>query len=95
MPPSCSGRSCANDVDVPPAGLVYTQWLNDRGGIEADLTVCRLAETQFLVVTPATSQTRDFHWLRRHDRATSRHAHRRDSAGIAVLGVMGPNAEPC
>ena len=35
------GRVCANDVDVAPGRMVYTQWLNDRGGIEADLTVTR------------------------------------------------------
>ena len=37
-------RICANDVDVAPGRIVYTQWLNERGGIEADLTVTRLAE---------------------------------------------------
>ena len=35
-------RVCANDVDVAPGKMVYTQWLNERGGIEADLTVTRL-----------------------------------------------------
>ena len=33
---------CANDVDVEPGKMVYTQWLNDKGGIEADVTVTRL-----------------------------------------------------
>ena len=37
-------RVCANDVAVPVGRLVYTQWLNEAGGIEADLTVTRLAE---------------------------------------------------
>ena len=41
---ACSNRICANDVDVAPGRLVYTQWLNERGGIEADLTVTRLGE---------------------------------------------------
>ena len=37
-------RICANDVAVPPGRVVYTQWLNERGGIEADFTVTRLSE---------------------------------------------------
>jgi 4-methylaminobutanoate oxidase (formaldehyde-forming) len=43
-------RVCANDVDVGPGRIVYTQWLNERGGIEADLTVTRLSETAYLIV---------------------------------------------
>jgi 4-methylaminobutanoate oxidase (formaldehyde-forming) len=85
------GQVCSNDVDVEAGRLVYTQWLNERGGIESDLTVARLAEDQFMVVTAATSQTRDFHWLRRHigeQRVTVNDL----TSAYAVLGVMGPNA---
>ena len=57
---------CANNVSVPVGKVVYTQWLNERGGIEADLTVTRTAEEAFLVVTGASQQTRDLHWLRSH-----------------------------
>ena len=56
---------CANQVDVEPGRAVYTQWCNERGGIEADLTVTRLGEDEFLVVTAAASATRDEAWLRR------------------------------
>lgn len=59
-------RICANDVDVPAGRLVYTQWLNKNGGIEADLTVARLAEAEFLVVTSAAALVRDHAWLVRH-----------------------------
>ena len=45
----------AANIDVEPGRIVYTQWLNDRGGIEADLTVTRLADEQFLVVTGCRS----------------------------------------
>ena len=44
-------RVCANDVDVEPGQIVYTQWLNEFGGIEADLTVTRLDEHEFLVLS--------------------------------------------
>ena len=48
-------RISTNDVDVAPGRIVYTQWLNERGGIEADLTVTRLAEDRYLIVTGAAA----------------------------------------
>ncbi len=85
-------RICANDVAVPPGKVVYTQWLNERGGIEADLTVTRLAEDAFQVVTGAAVAGRDFNWLTRHIPGDA-HCIATDvtSAG-AVLGIMGPNS---
>jgi len=59
-------RVCANDVDRPVGTVVYTQLLNERAGIEADLTVTRLGEAQFRVVTSTASGGRDAAWLRRH-----------------------------
>ena len=60
------GRLCANDVDREPARAVYTQLLNARGGIEADLTVTRVAEDRFRVVTGTAFGGRDLAWIRRH-----------------------------
>ena len=83
---------CANQVDEVAGRTVYTQWLNERGGIEADLTVTRTAEDEFLVVTSATSQVRDFHWLQKHI-ADDTHAHLVDlTSAFAVLSIMGPRA---
>jgi len=59
-------RLCANDVDRPDGTVVYTQLLNHRAGIEADLTVTRLRHDHFRVVTSTASGTRDAAWLRRH-----------------------------
>lgn len=85
-------RICANNVDVPVGKLVYTQCLNERGGIEADVTVTRLAEDSYLFVTAATSQTRDLSWLRRNIRDGA-HVFIRDvTSGLPMLGLMGPNA---
>jgi 4-methylaminobutanoate oxidase (formaldehyde-forming) len=83
-------RICANDVDVAPGRIVYTQWLNDRAGIEADLTVTRLAEDAFLVVTAAAAARRDLAWLKRHlgDGTTVADM----TSAEAVLCVMGPNS---
>lgn len=85
-------RICANDVDVPVGKLVYTQCLNERGGIEADVTVTRLAEDSYLVVTSATSQTRDLTWLRRNTPDGAHVSIRDMTSGLPMLGVMGPKA---
>jgi glycine cleavage system aminomethyltransferase T/glycine/D-amino acid oxidase-like deaminating enzyme len=86
------GRICANDIDVPVGRLVYTQWLNERGGIEADLTVTRLSETSFLVVTGAAAQIRDFAWLRRHLPDDAQVFARDVTSGLAMLALMGPRS---
>ncbi|MBX6321092.1 MAG: FAD-dependent oxidoreductase, partial [Rhodospirillaceae bacterium] len=85
-------RISANDVAVPPGRTVYTQWLNERGGIEADLTVTRLGEESFLVVTAAASATRDLAWLRRHVPEGARCAVADVTGAEAVLSVMGPRS---
>ncbi len=80
-----------NDVDVPTGKLVYTQWCNDRGGIEADLTVTRLDEHEFMVVTGAGPQVRDFSWLKRH--IGDRFCTAADiTSGLPMLSLMGPNS---
>ena len=52
---------CANQMDVEIAQIVYTQWLNEEAGIEADVTVTRTAEQTFMVVGPCASERRDEH----------------------------------
>jgi 4-methylaminobutanoate oxidase (formaldehyde-forming) len=82
----------ANDLAVAPGKIVYTQWLNVRGGIEADLTITRLAPEAFMVVTAGATARRDFAWLRRHIPADA-HAFATDiTSSLAVLSVMGPSA---
>jgi glycine cleavage system T protein len=85
-------RVCAADVAVEPGRAVYTQWLNERGGIEADVTVVRLAEDRFMVVTSAASQTRDFAWLKRHLPDGVRAWLTDVTSGFAVIGIMGPRS---
>ncbi|OJY29357.1 MAG: FAD-dependent oxidoreductase [Rhodobacterales bacterium 65-51] len=84
-------RVCANQIDVAPGRIVYTQMLNERGGIESDLTVTRLSETAFLLVVPGATLQRDLAWLRRHlgeDFAVITDV----TAAEAVLCLMGPQA---
>ena len=85
-------RVCANDIDVAPGRMVYTQWLNERGGIEADLTVTRLSESLFLIVTGAETETKDFNWLKRHIDPGKHCVLTNVTSGMGVLSVMGPLA---
>ncbi|MEI8299633.1 MAG: FAD-dependent oxidoreductase [Pseudomonadota bacterium] len=89
-------RISAAKVDVVAGKLIYTQWLNERGGIEADLTITRLAEQEFMVVTAAASHTRDLAWLRRQreDLGLKSCWITDMTPGIAMLGLMGPNSRP-
>ncbi len=81
---------CAADVDVGIDGCVYTPFLNSRGTYEADLTVTRTAEHEFLIVSSSATTIRDLDWLRRQTPA-GLDVHARDvTADFAVLGVMGP-----
>jgi 4-methylaminobutanoate oxidase (formaldehyde-forming) len=82
---------CANDVDVPPGRIVYTAMLNRRGGIECDLTVTRLADDAYLVVTAAAAATHDADWIRRH-LGGARAVLTDVTSAHAVLGVMGPRS---
>ncbi|MDP5367341.1 MAG: FAD-dependent oxidoreductase, partial [Paracoccaceae bacterium] len=84
-------RLCANQMDVEPGRIVYTQMLNDRGGIESDLTVTRLSETAYLLVVPGATLQRDLAWLRRHlgdDFAVITDV----TAAESVLCLMGPKS---
>lgn len=84
-------RVCSAEVDVPVGRIVYTMFLNGRGGIEADLTVTRLSETAYLLVVAGAILTRCLAWLRGHvgeDFAVVTDV----TAGEAVFCVMGPEA---
>ena len=82
------------NVDVAVGRIVYTQWLNDAGGIEADLTITRTGTHEFLVVTSAVCQTRDLAWLRRAiEGYVDGHCTVTDvTPGVAMLGIMGPRS---
>ena len=81
----------AGNVAGPVGKVVYTQWLNERGGIEADLTVTRLDEDRFMVVSGAAAPTRDFSYLTRAARGHDVSI-REFTADTTILGVMGPNS---
>ena len=85
-------RMCTNNVDVSPGRVIYTQWLNERGGIEADLTVTRLTETAFMIVGGAETEVRDFYWLKRHIPDDAHCVLTNVTSGMGVISIMGPRA---
>ena len=81
---------CAGDVSAEPGALVYTQWLNERGGTEADLTVSRTAPDRFMVISGIGSVNKDWWHLKKHLHGD---VQLRDiSADYACLALQGPNA---
>jgi glycine cleavage system aminomethyltransferase T/glycine/D-amino acid oxidase-like deaminating enzyme len=83
-------RVFAADLDREPGSITYTCMLNRQGGIELDGTVTRLADETFLVIAPTATQTKVFHWLRRHlgGRAVATDV----TSGVGVLAVTGPRS---
>ena len=85
-------RLCSADIDVEPGRIVYTHWLNVQAGIEADLTVTRLDERRYWVVSGAAVTRRDLDWLARHIGDDDHCTVTDITSAWAVLGVMGPNS---
>ncbi|MBI2762461.1 MAG: FAD-dependent oxidoreductase [Chloroflexi bacterium] len=83
---------CTADIAVEPGRIVYTQWLNERGGIESDVTVTRLDERSYLVVTSGTSIVRDLDWLRRKVPSDANVVATDVTNAFAVLSIMGPHS---
>lgn len=78
----------AANVDRPVGSVIYTQMLNERGGIEADLTLCRLGPEHFYIVTGTAFGGHDFGWIKRH---LPESAHCIDvTSGWAVINLCGP-----
>ncbi|MGB6118324.1 MAG: FAD-dependent oxidoreductase [Mesorhizobium sp.] len=83
---------CANDVSKPAGRLTYTQLLNSRGGIEADLTVARLAEDKFYIVTGTGFRTHDFGWIKDHIGSDMNLTLTDVTEDFGTLSLMGPRA---
>ncbi len=86
-------RLCANDIDVAEGHAVYTQMLNEKGGIEADVTVTRLSERLFRVTSGAVTRQKDVAYIARHAADGGYQAVVTDmTSAEAVLAVMGPRS---
>jgi len=86
-------RLCANHIDVPVAKIVYTPMLNERGGVEADLTITRLALDTFFLLSGSGQATRDAAWIERHIEPDKCAVLVDVTSAYSVLSVMGPRAE--
>ena len=83
---------CANDVAVVPGQSVYTQWLNERGRIEADLTVTRLAEDRYFVVAGDVIHQHAESWLKRNTPAGAHFFVTDVTSGYTILNIQGPRS---
>ncbi|WP_020592790.1 GcvT family protein [Kiloniella laminariae] len=89
---SVLNRISGANVDVVNGKMVYTQWLNERGGIEADLTVTRLEDNKFMVLSSGGTQYRDWNYLTRNIPEDSHCIATDVTSGYALFAVMGPNS---
>ncbi|HEX4897158.1 MAG TPA: FAD-dependent oxidoreductase [Candidatus Limnocylindrales bacterium] len=85
-------RVAANDLDRPAGAAVYTQFLDARGGILADVTVTRLADERFRVITGAGYLAADMGWIRANAEPGEAVEIRDVSDDLAVIGLWGPAA---
>lgn len=86
------GWIAANRVDKPVGSIIYTQMLNDHGGIECDLTCARTAFDEYYIVTGTGFATHDFDWIRRNI-PQGLNAQLIDvTSSNAVLSLFGPRA---
>jgi glycine cleavage system aminomethyltransferase T/glycine/D-amino acid oxidase-like deaminating enzyme len=85
-------RVSANDVDRPVGSLVYTQWCDERGGMVADVTITRLDDDRFRVVTGAGYVASELAWLRSHVEDGERVSIEDVSGAYATIGLWGPRA---
>ena len=83
---------CANHVARDVGKITYTQLLNSRGGIEADLTVARLAEDHFYIVTGTGFRTHDLAWINEHIPKGSDISLEDTTDAMATLSFMGPKS---
>jgi 4-methylaminobutanoate oxidase (formaldehyde-forming) len=85
-------RLAVSNMDRPPGTVIYTQLCNERGGIEADLTVTRLAEDRFYIVTGSGFGVHDGHWIESHLPADGPVLLSEVTSGRAVVNLCGPKA---
>ena len=85
-------RLCANDIEIPVNKMVYTAMLNARGGFESDLTIIRIAEHKFLIITGSAQAVRDADWIGRNIADDERALLTDVTTQYSVLSVMGPRA---
>jgi 4-methylaminobutanoate oxidase (formaldehyde-forming) len=85
-------RLCANQIDRPVGKVIYTQMCNDRGTIECDMTIGRLAENKFLIVVGTAFGLRTSWWIKTHMPNNGSVSFNEVTSAYAVINVIGPNS---
>ena len=83
---------CAREIDVEIGRCVYTTWLNERGTIEADLTVTRLAEDQYQVVCSWSIHTHVLTWFKRHVPPEAQLTITDVTSAYSLINIQGPKS---
>jgi len=82
----------ANNLDKPVGRVTYTQFLNPRGGIESDVTVTRLAEEEFRIISGTSFVSNDLGWIQQHLPPDGSVEVEDETNHLGCLGLWGPDA---
>ena len=82
----------ANNLDKPVGSVTYTQFLNPRGGIESDVTVTRLKEEEFRIISGTSSVSNDFGWIQLHMPDDGSVEIKDETESLCCLGLWGPES---
>jgi glycine cleavage system T protein len=85
-------KIAANNVAIEPGKIIYTQFLNESGLVEADVTITRISLDEFLIVTPADTINRDLNWIKNHIPENARAVAIDTTSSEAVIVIMGPQS---
>lgn len=86
-------RVADSNLDRPVGSVIYTQWLNQKGGVEADVTITRLDQERFRIITGSSFISNDLAWLQRNLQAEDGPVTIRDiTAELACLALWGPKS---
>ena len=85
-------RLAANAIDRPVGSVTYTQMCNERGGVECDITIARLAENRFFIITGTAFGVHDSVWIKRHMSKDGSVMFRDVTSSYAMINVCGPNS---
>ncbi|MBL6941995.1 MAG: FAD-dependent oxidoreductase [Rhodospirillales bacterium] len=85
-------RLAVSNMDKPVGSVIYTQLCNEGGGVECDLTISRIAEDRFYVVTGSAFGVHDFNWIERHLPGDGSVTMQEVTSAYAVINICGPRS---
>jgi len=85
-------RLAASNMDKPVGSVIYTQLCNERGGVECDLTISRIDDDRFYVVTGSAFGVHDFNWIDRHLPVNGSVTTHEVTSAYSVINICGPRS---